>query len=820
MPSQGQKGRVKSTTLPRRSEPGSLAPKTPKANVSDGSKSAGNSPASSPQLSSRVLSRQTLGPKTDSTVVSTLNDTVIIDPVSVEEPLEKTTVLSTTKTVNTITQCPCGMFDRKCLGMKCSSCNKEWHSECCNLTGVTPSVAKKLEVQMWKCPWCYEPGIKKPGTQSETQPSEVINKFTCSITRLEAFTEKLNDNITSVEFYNEHIRHLLLDDAKFKLHSEKIDKLSTDVDSIKEDIKKLLTTGDSKESDDSNLSQGMMEVRSQMEILMQRPLPNFQEELHESINKISIASTNEINELKDLIKKAASTVRDNESTSLRSINQELSDLRQQVEALVSRPQSDFSQELGESIKKMSTIPIDDICRIGSSVDAFSEKVTQMQTSLSSIHEASSAAQAPTVSTIVSPRRMQPNTTSPHSHRNSSHVCSPFTLYEDKVISQELKEELQSLVEDMDDSFETIGTENSRDVSYFGKYNYRYSGGEHTAKPLPDEITKLIESIRPKLPDPAIPINSCLVSRYVNGSNMIPPHRDNEITIDPDSDIITISIGAERAMTFTNNSGDETQHQVLKDCSMLVSSRFAQDFWLHSIEPCSTDEVRYSFTLRHIAPHFINSTIILGDSNTVNVKFGEGEGTLGAWMPGKRVKVGHIEALPSAEEIGPYRNIVIHTGINSINCSQKYKTSNRSLIDTLEYKLRNICDTYPRARVYISLLLPTRLASLNYKVRDFNKLIMDMTCRLSRLNIIEHSCLGDVLSNEHGRWKPSGEGPNVYVPRFEDCVHLGKIGIRMLAKNIKQYVIGRSKSQSEARFSGGQGSYNSALVRGRQGYSSN
>ena len=41
------------------------------------------------------------------------------------------------------------------------------------------------------------------------------------------------------------------------------------------------------------------------------------------------------------------------------------------------------------------------------------------------------------------------------------------------------------------------------------------------------------------------------------------------------------------------------------------------------------------------------------------------------MPGKRVKVGHIDAIPDPEKIGPYRNIVIHTGINNINCNPKY-----------------------------------------------------------------------------------------------------------------------------------------------------
>ena len=113
------------------------------------------------------------------------------------------------------------------------------------------------------------------------------------------------------------------------------------------------------------------------------------------------------------------------------------------------------------------------------------------------------------------------------------------------------------------------------------------------------------------------------------------------------------------MTFTDNAGNTKELQ-LHDRSVLVTSRFAQDFWLHEIKQDDSAGVRYSFTFRHIAPHFINSTIILGDSNTERIKFGTERGTLGAWLPGRRVKAGHIEAIPDAIKIGPFRNIVLHT----------------------------------------------------------------------------------------------------------------------------------------------------------------
>ena len=145
------------------------------------------------------------------------------------------------------------------------------------------------------------------------------------------------------------------------------------------------------------------------------------------------------------------------------------------------------------------------------------------------------------------------------------------------------------------------------------------------------------------------------------------------------------------------------------------------------------------------------------------------------MPGKRVKVGHIDAIPDHENIGPYRNIVIHTSINSINCSPKYRKANRALINGLEEKVKQICEMYPKAKVYISLLLPTRLTPLNHRVHDFNSLIMDMTCRMSRVCIIEHSLFGDRLTDEHGRWNKELENGELV------CIH---------AKNGKHPLFGK------------------------------
>ena len=254
---------------------------------------------------------------------------------------------------------------------------------------------------------------------------------------------------------------------------------------------------------------------------------------------------------------------------------EINELKKQLAEFASKPAISNFTDFEETITKLSSFPIDEINIIGKTVDALSQKVN--------------ATQLPSnpIPTSTSPTR--PNTSSPflNRRRSSDQICEPFTKYQEDVVPLELKSSLKSFIEEMDSIFTSIGNEDSRNVLYFGEYSYRYPGGEHPAKEVPDEVKKLI--------------------------------------------------GTSRTMKFVDNSDESVKNQILNDNSLLVSSRFSQDFWRHSIAKCESNEVRYSFTLRHVDPHFINSTIALGDSNTTNLKSGSGLGTLGHGWPANKSK---------------------------------------------------------------------------------------------------------------------------------------------------------------------------------------
>ena len=123
------------------------------------------------------------------------------------------------------------------------------------------------------------------------------------------------------------------------------------------------------------------------------------------------------------------------------------------------------------------------------------------------------------------------------------------------------------------------------------------------------------------------------------------------------------------------SEDTDKEQIdvsLPDNSLLTFSRKSQDFWKQAITADESINLkRYSITVRDVKPYYTSSTAVIGDSNTADLRFGHNKGSLGIWLPGERIKAGRIENIPAPENLLPYRNLVIHTGLNDIN-RDKYK----------------------------------------------------------------------------------------------------------------------------------------------------
>ena len=320
---------------------------------------------------------------------------------------------------------------------------------------------------------------------------------------------------------------------------------------------------------------------------------------------------------------------------------------------------------------------------------------------------------------------------------------------------------------------------SRKVLYFGEHGYKYSSSHHKASPIPNQIQALMDYLKAK--DNGFKGNSVLVTCYESGENSCPAHKDDELWINPTSAIHTLSLGAERTMRFTSGDEGEQKDVKLPDNSLLTFTRKSQEHWKHAIIP--EEEIihpRFSITIRDVKPYYMNSTVIIGDSNTADLKFGPNKGSLGIWLPGERIKAGKVKDIPGPESLYPYRNMIIHTGLNNINNDQHAPID--SFVSTIDSKCKAIAQSYPKMRIYLSLLLPTKDRDLNCKVNKMNSLLSALVesrpyikGKITHMNLVNHD---GMLDEKFGR------------PNRTDNIHLGSLGIREFVKSLKACVIDR------------------------------
>jgi len=204
------------------------------------------------------------------------------------------------------------------------------------------------------------------------------------------------------------------------------------------------------------------------------------------------------------------------------------------------------------------------------------------------------------------------------------------------VNKDAQEELLQLLNQ-----EHFAVESGRGVAQYG-VKYNYMGANAEVKPIPPQLLEIMNTINESTAG-TYELNSILVNKYEGANSYLPEHSDDEYAIDPDSDIFTISIGAPRTVIFKDTvHGTETKHEALPG-SLYCMSKKSQGAYRHRIDKDRNfSGIRYSITLRCIHYKHLNSTCVLGDSNTEQLKFGEERGTFGKATPGKRLKALFIE----------------------------------------------------------------------------------------------------------------------------------------------------------------------------------
>ncbi|MGC1927444.1 MAG: alpha-ketoglutarate-dependent dioxygenase AlkB [Candidatus Nitrosopolaris sp.] len=77
-------------------------------------------------------------------------------------------------------------------------------------------------------------------------------------------------------------------------------------------------------------------------------------------------------------------------------------------------------------------------------------------------------------------------------------------------------------------------------------------------------------------------NSCLLNLYHNGSEGIAWHSDDEKSLEKNSTIASLSLGAERKFSFKHKQTKQTISLVLEHGSLLIMEDATQTYWLHSL----------------------------------------------------------------------------------------------------------------------------------------------------------------------------------------------------------------------------------------------
>lgn len=295
---------------------------------------------------------------------------------------------------------------------------------------------------------------------------------------------------------------------------------------------------------------------------------------------------------------------------------------------------------------------------------------------------------------------------------------------------------------------TIG---DREVDYFGALPYSYGSVTHQPQLYPDN--PIFKTIEEKIATYDSSFNlrdyTCLVTRYKDGGSHIPAHSDNETSIAHDSNIYTVSFGAERTLIFHNTTGPLTEHyHTLRDGSIHVMSRDSQLTWEHSIPPDPSCKLpRLSFTFRRLVPHPRPTpkpaippiaevvtphnthspnkrVLLLTDSVNIGLKTQLFRDTGLTCIKKPLFELSRIDDFEHEFLYTDY--VVISSGINDIS---RYGHSSESIAALISGKLRLWVNKYPNTVFIFNSLLYTRFSWLNKRVSCVNRSLFHLSLDL-------------------------------------------------------------------------------------------
>jgi alkylated DNA repair dioxygenase AlkB len=139
---------------------------------------------------------------------------------------------------------------------------------------------------------------------------------------------------------------------------------------------------------------------------------------------------------------------------------------------------------------------------------------------------------------------------------------------------------------------------ARKTACFG-LSYNYSGLTYENKPMHPLLQPLCARLEATL---GFEPNSCLINYYEDGRSKMGFHSDEIDNLEAGTEIIIISLGVERKLSF-RSTADYSQrlHYLLAHGSLLYMSQRTQEYWSHAIKRANVTDGRISLTFRRIVP---------------------------------------------------------------------------------------------------------------------------------------------------------------------------------------------------------------------------
>lgn len=110
-------------------------------------------------------------------------------------------------------------------------------------------------------------------------------------------------------------------------------------------------------------------------------------------------------------------------------------------------------------------------------------------------------------------------------------------------------------------------------------HYTYSGFKKNASVWTPTVIKIKDRIEKET---GHTFNSCLLNLYHNGTEGMGWHSDDEKELKPRACIASVSLGAERAMSFRHKTTKKTLTFQLENGSLLLMEGPIQEHWQHSL----------------------------------------------------------------------------------------------------------------------------------------------------------------------------------------------------------------------------------------------